>query len=506
MSSPFSLQPSAHPLIRIHELQKRFGVTRALGGVSLDLVGGEIVALMGANGAGKSTLVNILSGAIQADAGTVELAGQVYAPHRPSDAARCGVVTVHQSTERVGAAGQTVADVLLLDRFASGKFPFFLSRRSVRQQAAQIAAPAGFDLDLDADFGNLGSADRQLVAIARAVASQAKVLILDEPTASLSQAESQRLFTVLRDLKARGLVILYISHRTADLQAIADRVVVLRGGVVAADFRHPVPFDAAVEAMIGRPLASARVATRQARGSVVLNLRGVRLLPHSPTFDLQVHRGEVVAITGHLGAGKSRLLRALFGLETLAEGVVELNSQAYAPANPQAAIAAGVSLAGEDRHRSSLLPAGWPGATVAGTISLPHLHRWFPSGWLRPAVEREVARSAIERLQIRASSPDAPMETLSGGNQQKVVLARWQSEPQHLFLLDEPFQGVDVGARAAIIAALRADTQSATLIATSEPEEALEVADRIYLIEHHDVQPVDRASSLVPAETTFDPK
>ncbi len=487
------------PLVRIQNLRKHFAATRALDGVALDIAQGEVLALMGANGAGKSTLVNILSGAFQADAGMIELAGHAYAPQSPADAARHGVVTVHQSTERVGAAGQTVADVLLLDRFASGKVPFFLSRRSVRRQAAQVAAHAGFNLDLDADFGALGSADRQLVAIARAVASQAKVLILDEPTASLSQAEAQRLFTVLRELKARGLAILYISHRTADLQAIADRVVVLRGGVVAADFQRPIPFEAAVEAMIGRSLSSARIAPRAVSKSVVLHLRGVRLLPHSPAFNLQVHRGEVVAITGHLGAGKSRLLRALFGLEVLAAGDVELNGTSFAPASPLAAIAAGVGFAGEDRHRSSLLPAGWPGADVAGTIALPHLHRWFPTGWLRPAVERNVAQAAITRLGIKTRAPHAPMETLSGGNQQKVVLARWQSEPQHLLLLDEPFQGVDVGARADIIAALRADTQNATLIATSDPEEALEVADRIYHIERHTLHavPALRTSAVV---------
>jgi simple sugar transport system ATP-binding protein len=484
------LQTSAKPLIRIRGLKKHFSATRALDGVALDITGGEVLALMGANGAGKSTLVNILSGALQADAGTVELAGVAYAPGSPREAASRGIVTVHQSTDRVGAAGQRVADVLLLDRFASGQMPFFLSRKSVLKHAEQAAAQAGFTLDLEADFGNLGPADRQLVAIARAVSVQAKVLILDEPTASLSQAEAQRLFSVLRELKARGLTIVYISHRIADLQAIADRVVVLRGGVVAAEFQRPVPFDAAVEAMIGRTLASARAAARDTNDNVVLELKGVRLLAHSPAFDLEVRRGEIVAITGHLGAGKSRLLRALFGLERLEGGTVRLNGQAFQPTSARDAIAAGVGMAGEDRHRSSMLPAGWPGSTVAGTISLPHLHRWFPSGWLRPAVERTAALSAIARLGIRTRGPHAPMETLSGGNQQKVVLARWQSEPTQLLLLDEPFQGVDVGARADIIAALRADTHSATLIATSDPEEALEVADRIYVIQHHALQPV----------------
>ncbi len=475
---------SANPLIHIHGLEKSFGATRALAGVSLQVQRGEVLALMGANGAGKSTLVNILSGALQADRGWVELDGQPYAPASPKAAAQHGVVTVHQSTDRVGAAGQRVADVLLLNQWAAGRGPWFLSRASVRRKAEHVASKAGFTLDLEADFGDISAADRQLVAIARAVAVDAKVLILDEPTACLSQAEAERLFAVVRDLQARGMAVVYISHRIADLQAIADRVVVLRGGVIVADLHRPVAFDAAVEAMIGRSLHKARVRARQLTSDVVLQLQGVQLRSDSAPLSLQVRRGEVVAITGHLGAGKSRLLRALFGLGRFAHGQAELNGQPYLPASPRAAIEAGVNMAGEDRHRSSLMPAGWPGATVAGTIALPHLRRWFPAGWLRPVVERRVANAAISRLGIKARSAEAPIETLSGGNQQKVVLARWQSEPAHLLLLDEPFQGVDVGARADIIAALRVDAGSATLIATSDPEEALEVADRIYVMDH----------------------
>ena len=486
---------AAPALLEVRAVKKHFGPTIALDGVSLQVAAGEIVALMGANGAGKSTLVNILSGALQADSGSLHIAGKVYAPRTPAQASGLGVVTVHQSPDLVGAAGQSVADVLLLDRYARGDSGLWLSRRSVRQQAAEIVANAGFQLDLDADFGTLGAAERQLVAIARALATQARILILDEPTASLSQHEADALFSVLRTLQQRGLAIIYISHRLADLEAIADRAVVLRGGRIVADMLRPVDFDAAVEAMIGRNLAQAHPALKNDRQGptensvepVVLDLQNVRLLPHTPAFDLQVRRGEVVAITGHLGAGKSRLLRALFGLEQWADGVVVLDGQPHRPRTPAQAIAAGVGMAGQDRHRSSLMPAGWPGASVAGTIALPHLARWFPSGWLRPAVEQAAAQSAITRLGIRASGPQAEIGTLSGGNQQKVVLARWQSVPQKLLLLDEPFQGVDVGARADIIAAVRSNADTATLIATSDPEEALEVADRIYVISRHHV-------------------
>ena len=480
---------SSSPLIRVNDLKKQFGATRALDGLTLSIERGEIVALMGANGAGKSTLVNILAGAFSADAGSVTLAGKPYAPASPGDAKRRGVMTVHQSTDRIGAGGQSVADNLLLDDLANGNAGFFVSHRSVRKKAREVLAHSGFALPLDADFDTLGPADRQLVAIARALSQSPLLLILDEPTASLSATEAERLFGVLKGLKARGIAIIYISHRTADLQAIADRVVVLRGGVVAAQFTPPLSWDAAIEAMIGRPLESARAPQRQRADAPMLNLRQVRLLPHSPAFDLQVRRGEIVVVSGHLGAGKSRLLRSLFGLGAWAEGQVELDGTAYTPQSPQDAIAAGVGFAAEDRHRSSLMPIDWPGHSLAATIALPHLKRWFPSGWLRPSHERGVAEKAIQRLGIRTRSADASIHTLSGGNQQKVVLARWQSEPQKLLLLDEPFQGVDVGARAEIIAALRADRDTATLIATSDPEEALEVADRIFSISEHCVVP-----------------
>ncbi len=491
------------PLLQIRDLSRSFGATRALAGADLSISRGEILALMGANGAGKSTLVNIISGVLPRDGGQVLLAGKPFDPASPADAARAGVITVHQSTERVGAPGLSVADALLLQSYADGSAPLFLSRRSVRARAREVMERAGFSLPLDADFGDLRPADRQLVAIARAVAANAVLLILDEPTASLSGREAARLYDILGKLRAGGIAILYISHRIADLEALADRVAVMRGGRVVETFARPVNFGAAVAAMIGRDLESARAMQRSADGPPVLAARGVELVPGAAAFDLTVHAGEVVAINGPLGSGKSRLLRALFGLEQPAGGAFALDGTAYAPRTPAAAIAAGVALAAEDRHRSSLMPAGWPGGTVAGTISLPHLGRWFPHGFIVKAREREKADEGIRNLGIKTSGPFAPIETLSGGNQQKVILARWQAEPTRLLLLDEPFQGVDVGARADIIRAIR-ESGSATLIATSDPEEAIEVADRILEMRDHSLLPW-RASSPEAAVSEVSP-
>ena len=487
------------PLLLAQRIAKRFGSTQALAKLDFELHSGEIVGLIGANGAGKSTFVNILAGAYPADAGEVALDGAAFRPTTPADAIRAGVVAIHQATDRAGAPGLTVAETLLIDRFADGRSPFFVSPASIRREAKKVADATGFALTLEKDFGDIGAAERQLVAIARALAAKARVLILDEPTASLSASESERLFAILEDLAAKGLAILYISHRTQDLRRLAHRVVVLRGGRAVASFAKPIDFSAALEAMIGRELTSARPDARRIDAAPALSVRGLKLRSDGAPLDFEVRPGEVVAITGPLGAGKSRLLLTLFGVHPVLAGHVELDGKSWPPQNPADAIARGVHMAGEDRRRTSFTPADWPGGTVSASIALPHLRRWFPRGFLVNGVERGHALEAIRRLDIRARGPEARLDTLSGGNQQKVVLGRWQAAPMRLLLLDEPFQGVDVGARADIAAAVRAQSDVATLIATSDPEEALEVADRILTLDASGLRPfADNAAEAPP--------
>ncbi|TCM52808.1 monosaccharide ABC transporter ATP-binding protein (CUT2 family) [Rhizobium sp. PP-F2F-G48] len=478
------------PLLTIANVTQSFEGTRALDGVSFDIGRGEIVALMGANGAGKSTLVKILSGVLLADGGTITLDGKAFRPRSPAEAGRAGIATVHQSTDVVGIPGLTVADALMLGRFADRNSPFFLSRKTVRRQAQAMLDTVGIALPLERDFADLPAADRQLLAIARALSAHPQaepphLLILDEPTASLSAAESRRLFTILLRLRQDGLAVLYISHRTADLAALADRAIVLRNGAVAGAFARPIDFSRAIETMIGRPLAPPSAGLVRPRGVAVLEARQLRLGPDAAPFDLTVHAGEVVAVTGVLGGGKSRLLSTLFGVHPLHTGTIHLDGRSYRPRSPAQAIAAGVVMAGEDRHRSSLMPPDWPGHTLQSTISLPHLAAWSYAGFLFGGRERREAETAMARLSIKASGPDASIWSLSGGNQQKAVLARWDAAPCRLLMLDEPFQGVDVGARAEIIAAIRARTDRATLIATSDREEAEAVADRILVLDQH---------------------
>lgn len=485
------------PLLELQNLSKSYGSTQALSDASLVVEPGEIVALMGANGAGKSTLVKILAGAETPDSGSIRWKGQSYSPRTPAEAANAGVVTVHQSTDVVSAPDQSVADALLLDSFARGRQPFFLSKSSVRAAAASILQDTQINVPLDARFSELGTADRQLVAIARALHGKAELLILDEPTASLSIAESRRLYDLLLSLKARGITILYISHRTADLQALADRVEILRGGRNVGQFTRPIDFDKAIETMIGRSLSEAQPEPRDNFGEVVFRIEGGQLLAGSPAFDLSVRRGEVVAISGVLGSGKSRLLSAIFGNGRLAAGAMTLEGKSYRPKGPEAAIAAGVAMAAEDRRNSSLMPSGWPGESVAGTVSLPHLRKWYPSGFMFSGREVREAARQIDRIGIKAPNASVSVWSLSGGNQQKCVLARWEAEPSSLLLLDEPFQGVDVGARQDIINTIRSRRDGGTLIATSDPEEAHAVADRVLIMDRHTI--FETEAGLEPA-------
>lgn len=475
-------------MLALRQIRKRYGATVALDGVDLTLHAGEVLALMGANGAGKSTLVKIIAGVERADAGQVLWQSQPVTFGSPRAALSAGVVTVHQQTSQLGVPGLTVAENLLLGKLCDPASPVLQSPRQLLAEAARVAGDLAGGLPLTADFADLTTAQRQLLALARALYENARLVILDEPTASLSAHESRRLFAAVDQLRAAGIAVLYISHRPADLRRLADRAVVLRNGQVAGGFAAPLDLDAALRVLTGGtlPLRS-KALTPTAPGPVRLQLDAVRLLPESPAINLTLRAGEVVALTGNLGAGKSHLLRVLFGAGRLASGRVLLNGQPWRARNPAQAIAAGVFMAAEDRWRSSFLPTTTLGATLADLIALPHLPQLFKSGWLDHTALDERAISWIARLGIRAPGPQATPDQLSGGNQQKVVLARWQSMPAQVLLLDEPFQGVDIGARHDLVNAIRASTDRAVLIATSDLEEAVEVADRVLIMDQHGI-------------------
>lgn len=494
------------PLIRVRELSKTFGSNRALDRVSLDIFPAEVVALLGANGAGKSTLVKILAGSQTHDGGEIWIDGQPRHFSSPLSARRFGIVAVHQQINEGIAPGLSVAENLLLDELCRPDADFWLNRKRLLERAASIAAGLGLVLPLEQPIEHLGQAERQLVVLARAFALQPRLLILDEPTAALSDAEAQRLFGLIDTLRSRGVAILYISHRLSDLQRVADRAVVLRDGQLAGEFSAR-QLPEALEAMLGQAL-EAHVYTPRAAGREVLKLRGVKVLPRTQAFDLTLHENEVVVLTGLLGAGKSEIAEVLFGLRKPVSGSLQLDGIDWQPGSPRQAIQSGVFFAAEDRASQSLVPD----FSLRRTLTLPFLERFTRGGFIRNRAEAAAVEAQVAALGIKTAGIDVPMSALSGGNQQKVVLGRWLLGEGRVLILDEPFQGVDVRARREIGQLLRDSAAGrATLVICSDVDEALEIADRILLVRDHAVVAeypragLDRAT-LVAALAGSDPQ
>ena len=468
--------------ITIRGLTKAFGRNAVLRGVDLDLPAGQVTVLMGANGAGKSTLVKVLCGVHAADAGEIRLDGRAFAPAGPAAALRSGVVTVHQNINDGVVPDLDVASNLLLDSLAEGG-GLFLNRRRMRAEAGKIAAAVGLELDMSRPVAGLALADRQLVAIARAMAHRPRLLILDEPTSSLSLTEAQRLFALIDRLRGEGVAILYISHRMSDIRRLADRIVSMRDGQVSGLFETaPLDYSGAVRAMLGHEITEVDIAIPEP-GAVMLEARGLRLKPEARAFDLTLRRNEVVAITGLVGSGKSALAAALFGLEAPVAGEMRLDGRDYRPRRPAEAVAEGVFLAAKDR----LINAVVPGFDIQQNLTLPFTPRHAgPLGLIRRAAERAAAERAIAAMGVVCQGPRDGILTLSGGNQQKVVVGRWMAEASRLLILDEPFQGVDIQARRDIGRRIRdSAAERATLVLCAEIDEALEVADRILVMSEH---------------------
>lgn len=467
---------------RISGIDKAFGENRVLRKLSLDLPAGTVTALMGANGAGKSTLVRILSGVHARDGGTITLMGAPFAPETPAQALRAGVVTVHQNINDGVIPDLDVASNLLIDRLAEAGYGFMLRRRRMLDEARAIAAGMDLAIDVRAPVAGLGVADRQLIAIARAMAHAPKLLILDEPTSSLSAAEAERLFTLIERLKAQGVAILYISHRMSDIRRIADRVVSMRDGEISGVFEGPdIDHEGAVNAMLGHRMTEVDV-TIPEPGAPVVALRDVRLRSDAAPFSLDLRENEIVVVTGLLGSGKTALARALFGLAPPHAGSIALDGAPFAPASPGEAIARGVFMSPKDRASNAVIGD----FNLTRNVTVPFLARFGRMSFVNRSGERAVARRMIEGLAIVCRGETDDIGTLSGGNQQKVMLARWLSQPSRLLILDEPFQGVDIRARRDIGRKIRATARDrATLVLVAELDEAFEIADRIVVFHDH---------------------
>ncbi|MFM9628343.1 MULTISPECIES: sugar ABC transporter ATP-binding protein [Streptomyces] len=475
----------AEAAVGLRDVSMAFGGRTVLDSVSLDIAPGTVVALLGANGAGKSTLIKILSGVHRDHGGEVRVAGHPVSLNSPSAACRLGIQTVHQRIGEGIVPGLTVAENLVFEELAQKRGNPFINGRATLARAREIQASLGLgwsDAVLKRDVTELGISDRQLLILARALATRPRLLVLDEPTSALSAAEAERLFALVGRMREDGIAVLYVSHRLGEIDALADRMVVLRDGHLTEDQVRPFDWDAALRAMLAQAqeATTARPVREGAQGEVALSLRGVRLFAGRKPLDLDLRTGEVTGIVGLLGAGKTELARGLFGAEPFATGAAELDGRPYAPRRPSDAIRAGVHLVPEDRHADALVP-GW---SLAQNISLPFLKALSRGGLVNRSREDALGRDTIDALGVVTRDEHSTVEQLSGGNQQKVVVGRWLAETPRVLILDEPFRGVDIGARRDIGRRARglAADGSAVLVLSADVDEVLEIADRVVVL------------------------
>ncbi|RSM54923.1 sugar ABC transporter ATP-binding protein [Actinoplanes sp. ATCC 53533] len=455
--------------MRIRGLGKRFGATLALDKVDLDLRGGEILALLGQNGAGKSTLIKILAGVYRADEGAVEVGGAPLG----SDSARRGVSFIHQDLGLV--EWMSVAENVALGTGYSRRAGL-ISWRAARERCVRALATVGRDLDPDARIIDLSRADRSLVAIARALATEAAVIVLDEPTASLPAADCARLFTVLRTLRDAGHGIVYVSHRLDEVYEVADSVAVLRDGrLVARGALADHSPSRLVADIVGHEPVSYRAATDPV-GDVVLRLDDL-CVPGAGPVHLEVRAGEVLGMVGLTNAGHLEVGRALAGAHPITAGQARLDGTGYHPRSVADAVAAGVALVTSNRQEEGCALE----LTVRENFLInPRSRGLRPATWMRPSRERAEADALVRRFNVRPANGEAPIATLSGGNQQKVMIGRWLGLSRRLVILEEPTAGVDVGAKAEIYRllddALRAGL--AVLLISTDFEEVANVCRR----------------------------
>jgi ribose transport system ATP-binding protein len=465
------------PLLTAHGLCMAFGPVPVLQGVDLTLQRGEIHALVGENGAGKSTLCRILAGLLRPVSGSMTLAGRPYAPRHKRDAERQGVRMVLQELNLIGTL--SVAENLFLEHLPHRGG--WIQRRRLEAQARAALARVGLEkLDPWQPAAALGIGQQQLVEIAAGLASQCSLLILDEPTAPLTDPEIERLFARLRELRAAGTTILYVSHRLEEIRQIADRITILRDGrLVASRPVDEIGLDEVIRFMVGRPVETRGDRPRRKAGPVALRVEGLRRPPAVQGVSFTVHGGEIFGLAGLVGSGRTETLRAIFGADRPTSGRIYLEGR-DTPAvirGPSDAVRQGVALLTEDRKEQGLLLP----LSVRWNISLPNLSRLSWRGWIQRAAEqREVARW-LRLLNVRCRDPEQPVMELSGGNQQKVVLAKWLARDCRVLLFDEPTRGIDVGARLEIHQWLEelADRGKAVVVVSSDLRELMSIADRI---------------------------
>ncbi len=465
--------------IRFQGITKTFGGVTALRGVSLDIARGECHGLMGENGAGKSTLGKVLAGIHRPDSGTLTIDGRAHAFDSPRDAMKAGVAMVHQ--ELAFCPNLSVAENLSMGRYPR-KYGWMLDHGQMVHRARMMLGKIGATFNVEQPMRDLSTAQEQLVQIAAVVGANPRVIVFDEPTSSLAEPETQNLFLLIENLKLRGITTVYVSHRLPELFRLCDRISVLRDGqYVGTVEKEKMTPDTVVRMMIGRSVADYFPTHHaEASGEEVLRVRNLTSPGKFRGVNFEIKRGEIVGFAGLVGAGRSEIAKAIFGLDPRATGEVVLDGQPLRLGSVKAALRAGVGLVPEDRKRQGCV-LGMP---CRENISMAMLDRLGKAGMLDRPQERQITARYFEQLRVKAASPEAPVHSLSGGNQQKVVLAKWLARGGKLLIVDEPTRGVDVGAKAGIHALIDELAQKglAVMLISSELPEVINLSTRVLVM------------------------
>lgn len=473
------------PLLAMSDIAKHFAGIPALRGASLEIAPGEVHALIGQNGAGKSTLIKILTGLYRRDGGEISFAGNPSHLTSPREAQMAGIATIYQELNLVPL--RSVSENVVMGQ-EPRSFGFMFDWPEAHRRTREILARFGIDIDVTAPLGSYSTAIQQLVAIARAVSMDAKLVIMDEPTSSLDSSEVEILFGVVRELKSSGVSVLYVSHFLDELFQICDRVTVMRDGqtVGCRDISGTTKLDL-IASMLGRDadeIASEGL-TELSGGTtrfdeVVLEVENTATGPRLTDFSMTLHKGEIVGLGGLLGSGRTEAARSLFGVDQVSRGQMSLKGDVFQPKDPSAAIRAGIGFLTEDRKEEGIVPH----MSVRENLTLALLPALRKNGQVDREAEQKLVADFIRKLGIKTAHMDQPIRELSGGNQQKVLLARWLATRPDILILDEPTRGVDVGAKREIQAIIRSfvDDGHAVILISSEFEELVEGANRIVVM------------------------
>ncbi|MGD1224442.1 sugar ABC transporter ATP-binding protein [Streptomyces krungchingensis] len=470
------------PLLTMSGITKSFPGVRALDGVDLDVQAGEVHCLLGQNGAGKSTLIKVLAGAHQPDDGTIGWRGAPVTLKSPIAAMRLGIATIYQELDLV--EGLSVAENVHLGHEPTSA-GFVVRGKAARSSTAALLKRLGHpEIDPARLVGELSAAQQQIVSMARALSHDVRLIVMDEPSAALDPDEVDNLFRIVGDLTAEGVAVVYISHRLEEIRRIGDRVTVLKDGRAVAGGlpAKSTPTSEVVALMTGRNVEYVFPDRPSARppGDPVLTVQGLAREGEFESLDLDLRPGEIVGLAGLVGSGRSEILETIYGARRPTAGRISVDGRPLRPGSVRAAVRAGLGLAPEERKAQALLML----ESVTRNVSVSSMSRFAHGGWIDRRAERGAARAATRELSLRPDNPSVPVRTLSGGNQQKAVLARWLLRGCRVLLLDEPTRGVDVGARAELYAVIRrlADEGLAVLLVSSEVPEVLGLADRVLVL------------------------